>query len=92
MAIRMGHVSVVVDDLEAAKTFFVELGLEVEGEAPLEGPPVDQLNAIEGVRTDIAMLRTRAGHCQVCDADGIRALRSRVAPPRRRGRASAPAP
>ena len=62
MTIRMDHVSVVVDDLEAAKAFFVELGLEVEGEAPLEGPSVDQLNAIEGVRTDIAMLRTPDGH------------------------------
>jgi catechol 2,3-dioxygenase-like lactoylglutathione lyase family enzyme len=62
MTIRMDHVSVVVEDLEAAKAFFVELGLEVEGEAPLEGPTVDQLNAIEGVRTDIAMLRTPDGH------------------------------
>jgi catechol 2,3-dioxygenase-like lactoylglutathione lyase family enzyme len=62
MTIRMDHVSVVVDDLEAAKAFFVELGLEVEGEASLEGPSVDQLNAIEGVRTDIAMLRTPDGH------------------------------
>jgi catechol 2,3-dioxygenase-like lactoylglutathione lyase family enzyme len=53
MTIRMDHVSIVVDDLEAAKAFFVELGLEVEGEASLEGPSVDQLNAIEGVRTDI---------------------------------------
>ncbi len=62
MATRMDHVSVVVDDLEAAKAFFVELGLEMEGEAPLDGPSVDQLNAIEGVRTDIAMLRTPDGH------------------------------
>ena len=62
MTIRMDHVSVVVDDLEAAKAFFVELGLEVEGEAPLEGPSVDQLNAIEGVRTEIAMMRTPDGH------------------------------
>jgi catechol 2,3-dioxygenase-like lactoylglutathione lyase family enzyme len=62
MTIRMDHVSVVVEDLDAAKAFFVELGLEVEGEAPLEGPSVDRLNAIEGVRTDIAMLRTPDGH------------------------------
>jgi catechol 2,3-dioxygenase-like lactoylglutathione lyase family enzyme len=62
MTIRLDHVSVVVEDLEAAKAFFVELGLEVEGEAPLEGPSVDRLNAIEGVRTDIAMLRTPDGH------------------------------
>jgi catechol 2,3-dioxygenase-like lactoylglutathione lyase family enzyme len=62
MTIRMDHVSVVVEDLDAAKAFFVELGLEVEGEAPLDGPSVDRLNAIEGVRTDIAMLRTPDGH------------------------------
>jgi catechol 2,3-dioxygenase-like lactoylglutathione lyase family enzyme len=62
MTVRMDHVSVVVDDLEAAEAFFVELGLEVEGEAPLEGPSVDGLNAIEGVRTHIAMLRTPDGH------------------------------
>src|SRR3712207_5106125 len=58
MAIRrMDHVSVVVDDLEEAKAFFVELGMELEGEAPIEGPAVDRLNAIDGVRVDIAMMR-----------------------------------
>ena len=55
--LRMDHVSVVVDDLEAAKVFFVELGMELEGEAPIEGPSVDRLNAIDGIRVDIAMMR-----------------------------------
>jgi len=55
--LRMDHVSVVVDDLEAAKAFFVELGMELEGEAPIEGPSVDRLNAIDGIRVDIAMMR-----------------------------------
>jgi catechol 2,3-dioxygenase-like lactoylglutathione lyase family enzyme len=54
---RMDHVSVVVDDLEVAKAFFVELGMEFEGEAPIEGPSVDRLNAIDGIRVDIAMMR-----------------------------------
>jgi catechol 2,3-dioxygenase-like lactoylglutathione lyase family enzyme len=58
---RMDHVSVVVDDLEAAKAFFVELGMELEGEAPIEGPAVDRLNAIDGIRVDIAMMRTPDG-------------------------------
>ena len=58
----MHHVSVVVDDLEAAKEFFVELGMEVEGEAPIEGPWVDRINALDGVRVDIAMLRTPDGN------------------------------
>jgi catechol 2,3-dioxygenase-like lactoylglutathione lyase family enzyme len=58
---RMDHVSVVVDDLEAAKAFFVELGMELEGEAPIEGPSVDRLNGLDGVRVDIAMMRTPDG-------------------------------
>ena len=58
MAIRrMDHVSVVVDDLEAAKAFFVDLGMELQGEAPIEGPAVDRLNALDGIRVDIAMMR-----------------------------------
>ena len=56
---QMHHVSVVVDDLEAAIAFFVELGMELEGEAPIEGPAVDRLNSLDGVRVDIAMMRTR---------------------------------
>ena len=61
MTIRMDHVSVVVDDLAAAIAFFVELGMELEGEAPIEGPSVDRLNALDGVRVDIAMMRTPFG-------------------------------
>ena len=62
MPIRMDHVSVVVNDLEAAKAFFIELGLDLEGEAPIEGPWVDRINALDGVRIDIAMMRTPDGH------------------------------
>jgi len=62
MTVRMDHVSVVVEDLEAAKAFFVELGLEVEGQAPIEGPEVDRVNALDGIKVDIAMLRTPDGH------------------------------
>ena len=60
--LRMDHVSVVVDDLESAKSFFVELGMELEGEAPIEGRWVDRVNALDGVRVDIAMMRTPDGH------------------------------
>ena len=59
---QMDHVSVVVDDLEAAKGFFVELGMELEGEAPIQGPVVDRINALDGVRVDIAMMRVPNGH------------------------------
>ena len=59
---RMDNVLIVVDDLEAAKAFFVELGMELEGEAPIEGPWVDRVNGLDGVRVDIAMMRTPDGH------------------------------
>ena len=59
--VRMDHVSVVVEDLEAAKAFFVELGMELEGQVPIEGPSVDRLNALDGVRAEIAMMRTPDG-------------------------------
>jgi catechol 2,3-dioxygenase-like lactoylglutathione lyase family enzyme len=59
---RMDHVGVVVDDLEAAISFFVELGMELEGKAPIEGPWVDRVNGLDGVRVDIAMMRTPDGH------------------------------
>ena len=62
---RMDHVSVVVDDLEAAKAFFLELGMELEGEAPIEGPWVDRVNGLDGVRVDIAMMRTPDGHSRL---------------------------
>jgi catechol 2,3-dioxygenase-like lactoylglutathione lyase family enzyme len=62
---RMDHVGVVVDEMEGAKAFFVALGMELEGEAPIEGPWVDQVNAIDGVRVDIAMLRTPDGHSRL---------------------------
>ncbi|KAB1907074.1 VOC family protein [Micromonospora tulbaghiae] len=58
----MDHVSVVVDDLPAAIAFFTELGMEVEGEMPVEGAWVDRVNGMDGVRVDIAMMRTPDGH------------------------------
>jgi catechol 2,3-dioxygenase-like lactoylglutathione lyase family enzyme len=59
---RMDHVGVVVDDLAAAIAFFVELGLELEGEMPVEGRWVDHVVGLESVRVDIAMMRTPDGH------------------------------
>ena len=59
---RMDNVGIVVDDLEAATAFFVELGLELEGEATVEGRGVDRIVGLDGVRSDIAMLRTPDGH------------------------------
>ena len=59
---RMDNVGIVVEDLAAAIAFFVELGLELEGQAPIEGRWVDQIVGLDGVRVDIAMLRTPDGH------------------------------
>ncbi|HEX8103179.1 MAG TPA: VOC family protein [Solirubrobacteraceae bacterium] len=61
----MDNVLIVVEDLEAAKAFFTELGMELEGETQVEGPWVDTVIGLEGVRADIAMLRTPDGHGRV---------------------------
>jgi catechol 2,3-dioxygenase-like lactoylglutathione lyase family enzyme len=58
---RLDHVSIVVDDLDAAIAFFTELGMEEEGRAPIEGDLVDRLNALDGIRVDIVMMRTPDG-------------------------------
>jgi catechol 2,3-dioxygenase-like lactoylglutathione lyase family enzyme len=62
---RMDNVLIVVDDLEAAKAFFAELGMELEGEATNEGPWVDSVVGLDGVRSDLAMMRTPDGHGRV---------------------------
>ena len=62
---RMDNVLIVVDDLEAAKAFFTELGMELEGEATNEGPSVDRVVGLDDVRADIAMMRTPDGHGRV---------------------------
>ncbi len=59
---RMDNVGIVLDDLKAAIAFFVELGLELEGEMTVEGSWVDRVVGLDGVRNDIAMLRTPGGH------------------------------
>jgi catechol 2,3-dioxygenase-like lactoylglutathione lyase family enzyme len=59
---RLDHVSVVVDDLPAAVAFFTALGMTIEGEAPVEGPWVDRINALERVQVNIVMMQTPDGH------------------------------
>jgi len=59
---RLDHVSVVVDDLAAGTAFFTALGMTLEGKAPVEGPWVDRVNGLDGVRVDIVMMRTPDGH------------------------------
>ena len=62
---RMDNVLIVVEDLEAAKAFFAELGMELEGQTVVEGPSVDSTVGLDGVRADIAMMRTPDGHGRV---------------------------
>jgi len=62
---RMHHVGIVVDDLAVAVAFFAELGLELEGEATVEGPSVDRVVGLDRVRSDVAMMRTPDGHSRL---------------------------
>jgi catechol 2,3-dioxygenase-like lactoylglutathione lyase family enzyme len=62
---RMDNVLIVVDDLDAVLSFFVELGMELEGRGPVEGPWVERVIGVDDVRQDIAMLRTPDGHGRV---------------------------
>lgn len=62
---RMDNVLVVVDDLDAVVAFFVELGMELEGEMPVEGRWVDRVIGLEDTRQDVAMLRTPDGHSRL---------------------------
>lgn len=62
---RMDNILIVVQDLEAAKAFFTELGMELEGETTVEGPWADSVVGLKGIHADIAMLRTPDGHGKV---------------------------
>ena len=58
---RMDNVLIVVDDLEAVKAFFIELGLRFEGETTVEGPSIGSLIGLKDVRATLAMMRTPDG-------------------------------
>jgi catechol 2,3-dioxygenase-like lactoylglutathione lyase family enzyme len=62
---RMDNVLIVVEDLEAAKAFFAELGMELDGETTVEGPWAGSVVGLDDVRADIAMMRTPDGHGRV---------------------------
>ena len=61
----MDNVGIVVEDLDAAIEFFVELGLNLEGRAPIEGSWSDGVTGLPGMRVEIAMLRTPDGHSRI---------------------------
>lgn len=62
---RMDNVLIVVEDMEAAKAFFFELGMELEGEMPLEGRLVESVVGLENVRCEIATLRVPGGNGRI---------------------------
>ena len=62
---RLDHVAVIVEDLDAAVAFFTELGMDVEGDASVQGDWADRVNALDDVRLDIVMMRTPDGHGRV---------------------------
>ena len=62
---RMDNVGIVVEDLDAAIEFFTELGLELEGRAPIEGEWADSVTGLRNQRVEIAMLRTPDGQCRL---------------------------
>jgi catechol 2,3-dioxygenase-like lactoylglutathione lyase family enzyme len=62
---RMDNILIVVDDLEAVKAFFFELGMELEGEMSVEGPSVDSLIGLKDVRATLTMMRTPDGHGRI---------------------------
>lgn len=60
--LRMDNILVVVDDLDTVKAFFIELGMTLEGEIPLEGSWIDQIVGLENVRSQVVFLRSPDGH------------------------------
>src|SRR4051794_8098976 len=62
---RMDNVGIVVQDIDAAIGFFTELGLELEGRAPIEGDWADGVTGLRDMRVEIAMMRTPDGHSRL---------------------------
>ncbi|HEX5132852.1 MAG TPA: VOC family protein [Candidatus Krumholzibacteria bacterium] len=62
---RMDNVGIVVEDIDAAIEFFTELGLELEGRAPVEGDWAGDVTGLRDMRVEIAMMRTPDGHSRL---------------------------
>src|SRR5213083_3089009 len=62
---RMDNVGIVVDDLPATIAFFRELGLELEGQATIEGEWAGRVTGLRDQRVEIAMMRTPDGHSRL---------------------------
>jgi len=62
---RMDNVGIVVEDIDAAIEFFTELGLELEGRAPIQGDWADGVTGLRDMRVEIAMMRTPDRHSRL---------------------------
>ena len=62
---RMDNVAIVVEDLDAAVAFFADLGMELEGKAQIEGLFADRTVGLDGLRSEIVMMRTPDGHSKL---------------------------
>jgi catechol 2,3-dioxygenase-like lactoylglutathione lyase family enzyme len=62
---RIDHVSINVNDLPAAKAFFLDLGLEVQGEEEMEGEWLDQLLGLKDVKTSVAFMSMPEGQASL---------------------------
>jgi catechol 2,3-dioxygenase-like lactoylglutathione lyase family enzyme len=61
----MDNIGIVVESLDAAISFFAELGLELEGRATVEGECAGRVTGLSDQRLEIAMMRTPDGHSQL---------------------------
>jgi catechol 2,3-dioxygenase-like lactoylglutathione lyase family enzyme len=62
---RMDNVGIVVDDLAATIEFFRELGLELEGQATIDGDWAERVTGLHPMRVEMAMMRTPDGHSRL---------------------------
>jgi hypothetical protein len=62
---RMDNVGIVVEDLPATIAFFRELGLELEGQATIEGAWAGRVTGLGDQRVEVAMMRTPDGHSRL---------------------------
>src|SRR5579859_4408557 len=62
---RMDNIGIVVESLDAAISFFAELGLELEGRAIVEGDWSGRVTGLRDQRVEIAMMRMPDGHGRI---------------------------
>jgi catechol 2,3-dioxygenase-like lactoylglutathione lyase family enzyme len=65
MALRMDNVGIVVEDLAAAIEFFRELGLELEGQATVDGEWSGRVTGLRDQHVEVAMMRTPDGQSRL---------------------------